>query len=1008
MVNTDFPLYLPLSFILFGVLIALIYSIQFINKRLSVNLTGWLLALFPFTAFVSLLIALVQMQDESYLTFNYNWLPSLKIIGSLYFDHLSAVFALLVTGIGTLVIIYSGYYFKGDRTSWRFFAYLMLFMFAMLGLVLAGNLLLLFIFWEITSIVSYLLVAYKYKSEEARRGAFKALLITGTGGVALLLGIILIFSVTGSTEIADLLFNADFIRESDLYLLILSLIALAAFTKSAQTPFHIWLPDAMSAPTPASAYLHSATMVKAGIYLLARLNPAIGLTEEWFWLFSSIGLITMLTGAYLGFKQNDLKALLAYSTISQLGVMVLLIGQDTDIAFKALVISVIAHALYKSALFLIAGIVDHQTGTRDIRELGGLGRWMPYSMGIAILAGLSMAGLPPMFGFLAKETLLSTSIHPSLPEFIAALFPACVVIAGAFILAQAVLFVWGTFLGRSRNPDLQPREAHWGMLIPAFIPAFLSIMLGLLPEPRAFASFLSNAASMAYGGKVKVSLALWAGLTVPVILSIAAVISGTLIFIFRTRVRTIQSTIAPNLSINNFYYGLLGAVEKSGIWVTRLQVGKLRTYLTVILFSMVGLIVFFVRVPVVDKTILTLQPSSNLGFEISVLRIFALIVIISAALASVFIKRDFSAILTLGAMGLSVAVFMVLEPDPDLALVQMVVDLLAVVILVLALTRLPRAQRLRAIELTYKQNKLSLARDILVSAALGIIVAWISMIALLTRPRVSVVTPFYEANSKLLTGAKDIVGAIVVDFRAFDTLLEITVFSIAGFGIYTLLLYASRLAGDHVVDEPLPKTHIMKTSGIGGLRTSYFVHALAYASLPFALILAVVHMMYGHDQPGDGFTAGVIVGLVVAFWYVVFSYSVVKARLWWLKPMLLISIGILLAILTGFFGVFYNGVFLSNVNFGAIYNIPLPEGFNLSTSFLFEVAIFLSVLGSISYMLGALGHPRISESNNMQDLFSTEKSNQAEMNKNQNSTPFDAQFTIGQDGMDSRIQNQEN
>jgi multicomponent K+:H+ antiporter subunit A len=764
----------------------------------------------------------------------------------------------------------------------------------------------------------------------------------------------------------------------------------------------------MSAPTPASAYLHSATMVKAGIYLLARLNPALGLTEVWFWVFSSIGLITMLTGAYLGFKQNDLKALLAYSTISQLGVMVLLIGQDSDIAFKALVISVIAHALYKSALFLTAGIVDHQTGTRDLRKLGGLGRWMPYSMGIAILAGLSMAGLPPMFGFLAKETLLATSIHPSLPEFVAALFPASAVIAGAFILAQAALFVWHTFLGRSRDPDLHPREAHWGMLIPAFIPAFLSILLGLLPEPEEFASFLSNAASISYGAKVKVSLDLWAGLTVPVILSIVAVASGTLIFIFRCRVRTIQLKIAPYLSINNFYYSLLDVVEKVGFWVTRTQGGKLRIYLTVMLISLLGLVVLFTGVPEIGGIPLALQPSLNLGFAISVLRIFALVVIISAALASVFIKRDFAAILSLGAMGLSVAIFMVLEPDPDLALVQMVVDLLAVVILVLALTRLPRSQRMRASELTYEQSRLSLARDVLVSAALGTLVAWIAVIALLTRPRESVLTPFYEANAKLLTGAKDIVGAIVVDFRAFDTLLEISVFSIAGLGIYTLLLYASRLAGDQVVDEPLSKPGIPGTFGIGGLRTSSFVHALAYASLPFSLILAMVHMMYGHDQPGDGFTAGVIVGLVVAFWYVVFGYNEVKLRLKWLRPMLFISSGILLAIFTGIFGVYFNGSFLSNVNFGVLYGIPLPDGFNLSTSFLFEVAVFLSVLGSISFILSALGHPRISDTKSKLEVISMRKTNKAENGKNQVAVPKKSELGSTKNGKDSGVLKQEN
>jgi multicomponent K+:H+ antiporter subunit A len=564
--------------------------------------------------------------------------------------------------------------------------------------------------------------------------------------------------------------------------------------------------------------------------------------------------------------------------------------------------------------------------------------------------------------------LLSTSIHPSLPKTIEFIFPAGTVVAGALILAQAGLFVWDTFLGKQRDPGIKPHEAPWGMLVAPLIPATLSVLLGLLPEPERLATFISNAAGAAFGGKVKVSLALWAGLTVPVRLSIIAVTTGVVIFMFRRPVRKIQKQIAPSLTLNNLYLAILTAFDHLGNFVTRLQVGKLRTYLTVMLVSLILLILFIAGVPDLDQIPIFRQPLFNLGFAISILRIFSLIVIISAALATVFIRRDFAAILTLGAMGLSVAVFMVLEPDPDLALVQLVVDLLAVVILVLALTRLPRSQRLRATQLTYKQSRLSLIRDIVVSGVIGMIVAWIALTALATRPRESIVTPFYEANAKLLTGAKDIVGAIVVDFRAFDTLVEITVFSIAGLGIYTLLLYASRMAGDHVVDEPISESTILKTTGIGGKKTSSFVHALAYVSLPFSLILAVIHMMYGHDQPGDGFTAGVIVGLVVAFWYVVFGYYEVKRRLNWLKPMTFISSGILLAIFNGICAMYIKGSFLGNVDYGVMLNIPLPKGFNLSTSFLFEIAIFLSVLGSISYILSALGHPRISDPRSQRDV----------------------------------------
>lgn len=961
----SYPLFLPLIFILAGLLVSLVYGLPSLNKRIPVLPLTWMLSFFPLAAFITLLYGLSMMQEGSGISWQIEWLQVAGFKGSLYYDSLSAVFALLVTGIGTLVVIYSGYYFNGKRSSWRFLSYLMLFMFAMLGLLLAGNLVSLFIFWEITSVVSFLLVAYKTESEKATKSAFKALLITGGGGVTLLLGVILIFSITGTMDIAALLSSGDMLRDSSLYPAVLILIALASFTKSAQAPFHIWLPDAMSAPTPASAYLHSATMVKAGIYLIARLNPVLGQTELWFWIFSVIGLTTMLVGAYLGLKQNDLKALLAYSTISQLGVMVLLIGQDTDIAFKALVISVIAHALYKSALFLVAGIVDHETGTRDLRRLGGLRKWMPYSMAIASLAALSMAGLPPMFGFLAKETLLATAVHPSIPETIAAIFPAASVMAGALILAQAGLFVWGTFFGQQRDPTIKPHEAPWGMLIPPLIPAFLSILLGLLPEPERLAEFVANAAGAAYGGKVKVSLALWAGLSVPLLLSIIAVACGILIFIFRSRVRAFQERIAPNLTINNLYTSIVKAIDSSAKLVVQLQSGQLRFYITIMLVSLIALILLFVGIPDLDASLLMRQPIFNLDLAFSILRIFALVVVIGAALASVLIQRDFSAILTLGAMGLGVTVLIVLEPAPDVALVQMIVDLLAVVILVLALTKLPRTQREKARKLTFKQSPPGLMRDVLVSAGIGGIVTWLTLIALLSRPRESVVTSFYEANAKILTGAKDIVGAIVVDFRAFDTLIEITVFSIAGLGIYTLLLYASRWAGDQVSDEAMPTINILNTTGIGGPVTSPFIHALAYVSLPLSMIIAVIHILYGHDQPGDGFTAGVIVGLAIAFWYVVFGYAEVKERLKWLRPMLFISSGILLAVFSGILSAIIRGNFLSNVDFGTLQNIPLPVGINLSTSLLFEAAIFLSVLGSISYILNALGHPRISEVRNL-------------------------------------------
>jgi multicomponent K+:H+ antiporter subunit A len=942
-----------------GALVAAAAGLPAFNRRLTVTWLAWWLALSPLAAFVLILWHVTVLGSGPALVWRLDWIPSLGLSLGLYFDHLSALFALLVTGIGTLVVVYAGYYFSSEDKpwgEWRFLAYLLLFMTAMLGLVLAGDVITFFIFWEGTSVTSFLLIAYKTKDEAARRGAFKSLFITGGGGIALLIGLLILSDVAGSSDLGAILSSGDLLRDNALYPAMLCLIALGAFTKSAQTPFHIWLPDAMSAPTPASAYLHSATMVKAGIYLLARLNPVLGYTDLWFWLLSLFGLTTMLVGAYLGLKQNDLKALLAYSTVSQLGILVVLIGQDTEIAFKALVIGVLAHALYKSALFLVVGSVDHEAGTRDLRGLGGLARAMPFSFAIGGVAALSMAGLPPLFGFLAKETLLATATHPSVPSLVNFLFPAATVIAAALVLAQAGMLLWDTFLGKPRTPTLQAHEAPWAMLLAPAVPALISLAIGLLPEPEFLAQLLAAAAAEVFGAKVKVSLALWTGITVPLLLSMLAVSLGTAIFLARHRVRAWQVRIDERWSLNTLYAGLLGLIDRAARLATRLQSGRLRTYLAVILVGMVALVTGFGGLSRWDLLGDLSLPRLDFEGEVAVLRVFALLVIVAAATATVALRRDFSAIVALGASGLAIAVLMVLEPAPDVALVQVVVDILTVVVLVLALTRLPREQRQRADALVAQQSRASLVRNALIATASGTVVALVTLVALTSRPHLSVVTPYYEASAKSVTGAKDIVGAIIVDFRALDTLIEIVVFSLAGLGVYMLLRFASRKAGDQA-QAASPVVEPMPTLGIGGRETSPFVHALAYVSLPLSMVIAVVHMMYGHDQPGDGFTAAVIVSLALGFWYVVFGYDVVRRRLTWLRPALLIGGGLLFALVSATAAALLTGSFLGHVDFGERLGLPLPQGFNLSTSFLFEVAICLAVLGSASYLLDTLGHP---------------------------------------------------
>ncbi len=949
----------PIILVFAGALAAALCGTPALNRRLSASRLGWILSLFPLGAFVLLLQTVPDLRADMVFTWQVQWMPSIGLNASLYFDSLSALFALLITFIGTLVVIYAGQYFKGDKGTWRFFTYILLFMGAMLGLVMAGDVLTLFVFWEGTSITSFLLVAYKSKDEAARKGAFKALFITVGGGIALLVGLLFMAQVVGDTQFHAILSSGEALRDSRFYPIILVLIALGAFTKSAQFPFHFWLPDAMSAPTPASAYLHSATMVKAGIYLMARLNPVMGLTETWFWLLTVAGMITMLTGAVLALRKTDLKAVLAYSTICQLGILMMMIGQDMEISFKALIIGILAHALYKSALFLVVGIVDHETGTRDLRRLGGLGRSMPFTFAICALAGLSMAGLPPLFGFLAKETLLATAVHPTLPKVVGWVFTLSSVIAGALTLAISGRLVWDTFMGQPGDPDIRGHEAPPAMLIAPALPTVLSLVLGQFPGPKQEALLLANAAGAASGTEVKVSLALWTGLNVPLLLSVIAVSIGTVLFIYRRKVVAWIQALPVVITLNAFFQTFFTGVDTLAKAATRLQHGKLRFYLFTMLVAALGLIFLFDGFPPPINTASMTIPALSFEGELILLKILILFLVAGTALACVVLANDFFAILAFGGSGLGVAVLMAMEPAPDVALVQIVVDILVVIILVLALQQMPASRLQQAQEVAAKHHKTGLWRDALISIVFGIIVMCMTLAALLSRPRFSAVSPYYGETTKI-TGSKSIVGAILADFRAIDTLNEIVVFSIAGLGIYTLIWFAARkFTGSEPkmgeIGEPPGRT--FSTHGIGGPKISPLIAILARVVLPLGMIIGMCELLYGHYQPGDGFSAGVIISIGIGFWYVVFGYHETRRRLAWLRPTALIGWGILMAILSGTAAMIINGSFFSIVDFGKLLRLPLPSAVHLSSSVLFEIAIMLSVVGSVTHMINTLGHP---------------------------------------------------
>lgn len=954
---TDPLLYLPIAIVFAGAGLASLLGCM--KNRPSSVVSGLILSLAPLAAAVFIFSRLPLLDGNTVLTYELAWFSNFPF--TLYMDSLSAFFALLVSVIGVLVVVYAGYYFHHDRGSWRFFTYILMFMGSMIGLVMAGDIISLFIFWEGTSIVSFLLVAYKFSDPEARRGGFKSLFITGGGGIALLMGLLVVSYVVGDTRFSEILTSGDALRASNLYLLALGLVALGAFTKSAQFPFHIWLPDAMTAPTPASAYLHSATMVKAGIYLMARMNPVLGMTEAWFWLLSIAGMITMLIGAVLALKRTDLKGILAYSTVCQLGILMMMIGQDMAISFKALIIGILAHAMYKSALFLVAGIVDHETGTRDITRLGGLRKSMPLTFWVAAIAGLSAAGLPPLFGFLAKETLLATTVHESLPFWANWMFTASSVLAGAFMLTIAARLVCDTFLGKPKDPSINSHDPAFLMVLAPGIPAIGSLLMGQFPGFKEEAVFLANAATNAYGSAVKVNTSLWHGLNIPLALSGIAMALGTLMFIKREPLINWLLKIKFTQNMNTGYEKMLSLIDAGAKGCVSVQQGKIRHYMAITLVGVLGMLALFNGFP---------PPLDLSGFtafrldtatELAILRIVGLFLVCGTALACVFLKKDFDAILAFGACGIGVALLMILEPATDVALVQIVADVLIVIILVLALTAMPK-DKLEAVQkLAFGKDKSSQLLNAMIAGAFGIVVMFMTLSALLSRPRISELSPWFNEMTYPATGSTSIVGTILTDFRGVDTLFEVAVFGIAGLGILTLIRFAGKLHNDFSdvkAEEPAVDTG---ARGIGSPVKSPILRVLAHVVLPMTLVVAICDLFYGHDLPGDGFTAGVIISIGIAFQYMVFGFEETKKRMPWVKPSALVGWGLALGIGNGFIGLIVNGEYFSPVNVGKLLGIPLPKSIYLDTSVIFEVAICLGVVGSVNLMLNSLGKPKAEE-----------------------------------------------
>lgn len=776
----------------------LAFVVPFLYKYVKRIHTGWFVLILPILLFTYFIQMLHITSNGRTLFSQAEWIPSLGMNFTVYVDGLSLLFALLITGIGTLVVLYSIFYLSKEKEQLgSFYTYLLMFMTAMLGVVLSDNMVVLYLFWELTSISSFLLIGYWYKRERSRYGATKSLLITVFGGLAMLGGFILIYLITDSFSIREAVNQLQLIMASPYFIPAMILILLGAFTKSAQFPFYIWLPDAMEAPTPVSSYLHSATMVKAGIYLVARFSPIFAISEVWFWTISIVGLVTLFWGSFHAVRQNDLKAILAYSTVSQLGMIMLMLGvgaaaiHENNPAFfgaaiLAAIFHLINHATFKGSLFMAAGIIDHETGTRDIRKLGGLMTIMPITFTITLIGTFSMAGLPPFNGFLSKELFFTSMIRISDISFTdvstwGAIIPALAWLASVFTFIYSMMLLFKTFRGRLNIDQLEkkPHEAPIGMLIPPIILAALVVTFFFFPNILAYSVIEPAIAAIIpeaieTGSRFSVKIEAWHGFQPELYMTIGVVVLGTIGYLTLSKWRPMYNIFKEKWSFNALYDRSLIGLEKGSYRLTNsYMTGFLRDYLVYVfgfMIIVIGGVMFYQQ---------AFSFQTDQAASIGTYEVILSLVMVAATIATVFASSRLTAIIALGVMGYTLSLFFVIFRAPDLALTQLIIETISVALFLLCFYHLPK------LSLKQKTRRFKMT-NFIISLGVGVVVTCLAF-ASTSQQSLDTISTYFIENSYKLAGGDNIVNVILVDFRGFDTLFEITVLAIAALGIYGLL-----------------------------------------------------------------------------------------------------------------------------------------------------------------------------------------------------------------------------
>ena len=902
------------------------------------------------------------------------WIPSaMEIDFTLRIDGYAWLFAMLVSIMGALVVLYARYYMSPKDLVPRFFSFFQLFMGSMLGVVMSGNLVQLAVFWELTSLSSFMLIAYWNHRQDARRGARMAFTITGAGGLCLLAGMLMMGHVAGSYDLDDVVKAGEVIRNHPWYTTILVLVALGALTKSAQFPFHIWLPNAMAAPTPVSAYLHSATMVKAGVFLLARFWPVLAGTDEWFWIISSAGLITLVMGSYAAIFQQDLKGVLAYSTIGHLGLITLLLGMNSTMALVAAIFHMMNHATFKASLFMAAGIVDHETGTRDINRLSGLRHAMPITATLAIVASASMAGVPLLNGFLSKEMFFAEAVEANQDEFVSIILPLAAVMAGALAVAYSLRLIMSVFFGPvAKDLPQKPHEPPFWMLVPAGLLVLTCLVVGIFPRYTLGPLLHSATWSILGAASPEYSLKIWHGFNLPLVMSLVALFGGVLLW-HLLGPRYAQPAQGSEHSTDNeshsgfSIYRLNGRqtfetlLEKIDAGASCLMDWVATTRLQRQMLLVVGLSIIVGALPLMAGGWLEPQRSTPVDLFFLTLWLAGGACAIGAAVQAKY--HRLAALAMLGGAGLITAMTFAWLSAPDLALTQIAVEVVTVVLILLGLRWLP--PRIKAEE-TYTVNKpkalLRRSRDLLLAVLGGSGLAVLAY-AVMTRGYNNDIATFFVKNALPEGDGNNVVNVILVDFRAFDTLGEIIVLGIVALTVFALLR-RFRPPPETIKDGPLrrqkgansipaevlpadPKTvlappGIMKVPAI-----------LGRLLLPMAALVSVFFLLRGHNLPGGGFVAGLIFATAIILQYVVGGTLWVEARQN-LKPQYWIGLGALIAGGAALSAWWVSRPFLAAFKIDLA--LPWVGSIKLSTVLIFDLGVYMLVIGSTILILVALAH----------------------------------------------------